>query len=69
LFAAWGQPLSRRRLASFLAAPGTQVAVFVNGKRWRGATGDVPLLPHDEIVLEVGPHVPPHSSYGFPPGT
>jgi hypothetical protein len=69
LFAAWGQPLSRRRLASFRAAPGAQVAVFVNGRRWRGAPRDVPLLAHDEIVLEVGPYVPPHSSYSFPPGS
>jgi len=29
----------------------------------------VPLTRHAEIVLEVGPHVPPHSSYMFPPGT
>jgi hypothetical protein len=29
----------------------------------------VPLTPHAEIVLEVGPHVPPHASYTFPPGT
>ena len=24
---------------------------------------------HAEIVLEVGPYVPPHRSYTFPPGT
>jgi hypothetical protein len=29
----------------------------------------VPLTRHAEIVLEVGPHVPPHSSYAFPPGS
>ena len=23
---------------------------------------------HSEIVLEVGPYVPPHSRYTFPPG-
>ncbi|HEY2260305.1 MAG TPA: hypothetical protein VGH45_11360 [Solirubrobacteraceae bacterium] len=68
LFAAWGQPLSRRRLAGFAAAPGTQVAVFVNGLRWTGEPGAVPLARHEEIVLEVGPYVPPHSSYTFPPG-
>jgi hypothetical protein len=45
------------------------VAVFVDGRRWRGAPAAVPLTPHAEIVLEVGPHVPPHSSYAFPPGT
>ena len=45
------------------------MAVFVDGRPWRGAPGAVPLTRHAEIVLEVGPHVPPHSSYAFPPGT
>ena len=69
LFRAWGQPLSARRLASFSAPCGGQVAVFVGGRRRRGAPGRVPLSNHAEIVLEVGPHVPPHGSYTFPPGT
>jgi hypothetical protein len=69
LFKSWGQPLSRRRLASFSAAAGQRVAVFVGGRPWPGRPGSVPLRPHAEIVLEVGPHVPPHSSYTFPPGT
>jgi hypothetical protein len=68
LFRAWGQALSPRRLASFAAAPGTRVAVFVDGRRRRGSPGSVPLTRHSEIVLEVGPHVPPHASYTFPPG-
>jgi hypothetical protein len=69
LFRSWGQPLSRTRLASFTAPAGAQVEVFVDGRRWGGAPGDVPLSWHSEIVLEVGPHVPPHASYRFPPGT
>jgi hypothetical protein len=69
LFRSWGQPLSRTRLTSFSAPAGTSVAVFVNGKRWPGAPVAVPLTRHAEIVLEVGPHVPPHPSYAFPPGT
>jgi hypothetical protein len=69
LFRAWGQPLSSRRLASFSASAGARVAVFVNGRRWRGSPGHVPLTRHSEIVLEVGPYVPPHGSYTFPPGT
>jgi hypothetical protein len=67
LFRSWGEPLSPTRLASFSThAP---VAVFVDGRPWRGNPRDVPLSPHAEIVLEVGPHVPPHSTYQFPPGT
>jgi hypothetical protein len=69
LFQSWGEPLSPERLASFGAAAGSRVAVFVDGQRWHGTPGAVPLTPHAEIVLEVGPHVPPHASYTFPPGS
>jgi hypothetical protein len=69
LFRAWGQPLSPLRLGPFRAPPGTQVRVFVGGRRWRGGPGTVPLTPHAVIVLEVGPYVPPHVAYRFPPGT
>ena len=69
LFRSWGQPLSLNRLASFRAPEGTHVTVFVDGREWRGMPAVVPLTPHGEIVLEVGPHVPPHSSYMFPHGT
>ncbi len=68
LFRAWGQPLSAHRLASFPASAGTEVTVFVDGRRWSGSPGSVPLAEHSEVVLEVGPHVPPHASYTFPPG-
>lgn len=68
LFRSWGQSLSRRRVTSFAAPGHTEVAVFVNGRRWPGAPGGVPLRRHTEIVVEVGPHVPPHRSYRFPPG-
>lgn len=69
LFRAWGQPLSSRRLASFSASGGAGVAVFVDGRRRPGPPETVPLQAHSEIVLEVGPYVPPHRSYTFPPGT
>lgn len=68
LFRSWGVPLLRTRLASFTAAAGTQVTVYVGGKRWPAGPAAVPLTRHAEIVVEVGPPVPPHSSYVFPPG-
>jgi hypothetical protein len=68
LFRSWGQPLSRRQLASFPARPGGGVAVFVGGRPWTAPPGAVPLTRHAEIVLEIGPRVPPHASYTFPPG-
>lgn len=64
LFRSWGQPLSARRMASFRG----HVVVFVDGRRWPSTAASVPLTRHAEIVLELGPHVPPHSSYTFPPG-
>jgi hypothetical protein len=69
LFRSWGQPLSARRLASFTASKRSRVTVFVDGRAWLGPPASVPLSPHAEIVLEVGPYVPPHRSYTFPPGT
>ena len=64
LFRAWGRPLSARRLLSFTG----RVSVFVGGQRRMGPPGRVALNRHAEIVLEVGPHVPPHPAYHFPPG-
>ena len=69
VFRAWGQVLSSRALLSFRSPRGAPVAVFVGGRRWRGRPGRVPLVRHAEIVVEVGPFVPPHSRYTFPPGT
>jgi hypothetical protein len=69
LFRSWGQPLSPTRLASFTAPAGTRVTVFVDGRPWPGSPAAVPLTRHAEIVLEVGPRVPPHRSYTFPSGT
>ena len=48
----------RRGLRRFRRLPGTRVAVFVNGRRWHGSPGSVPLTRHSEIVLEVGPARP-----------
>ncbi len=64
LFHAWGRPLSTHRLLSFRG----RITVFVDGQERRGAPGSVPLTRHAEIVLETGPHVPPHPAYHFPPG-
>jgi len=67
LFRSWGEPLTSVRLASFSAPPRARVAVFIDGRPWHGAPGRAPLTPGAEIVLEVGPHVPPHTTFTFPP--
>jgi hypothetical protein len=68
-FRAWGQPLDATRVAGFRAPRGGRVRVYVEGRPWRASPGTVPLTRHTEIVVEVGPYVPPHRSYTFPPGT
>jgi hypothetical protein len=64
LFASWGQPLGPRRLASFTGP----VRVYVDGRRIALNPRRVALSAHAEIVLEVGPYVPPHTAYRFPSG-
>jgi hypothetical protein len=64
LFAVWGQPLSRRRMARFHG----RVRAYLDGRPWPGAPGAIPLRRHAQIVLEVGTHVRPHSKYRFRPG-
>jgi hypothetical protein len=56
LFKAWRQPLTPTQLASFRGT----VRAYVDGKRQ-----PLPktLQQHEQIVLEVGPYVPPHKSY------
>jgi len=65
LFAAWGKPLTQRRAADFTG----RVRAFVGGRRWSGDPAAIPLRRHAVIVLEIGPCVPPHRQYAFPPGT
>lgn len=64
LFDAWGQPLTRTRIASFT---GGRVRIYMNGRRYHGAPRGAPLRNGSEVVLEIGPHVPPHRHFTFPP--
>jgi len=68
LFRSWGEPLTNRQLASFNATAGQPVLAFLDGRRWSRPPGAIPLARHAEIVLEVGPYVPPHKTFAFPPG-
>jgi hypothetical protein len=63
VFAVWGEPLGRARLASFRGP----VSVWVNGVRRHGDPARLRLRSRDEIVLEVGGYVAPHRSFSFPP--
>jgi hypothetical protein len=63
-FRIWGQRLEPNRLLSFAG----RVRAYVGGERWRGPVRSIPLERHAEIVLEVGPYVPPHAKFLFGPG-
>ena len=62
-FAVWGQPLTRRRMASFRGA----VSAFVDGRRVAGDPAAIPLRDGAQIVLQVGGYIPPHRQFLFPP--
>ena len=68
LFAVWGRPLSRTRLAGYRARRGEQIRAWVGGCPWHGPLGRIPLRRHAEIVLEGGGFVPPHATFLFPRG-
>jgi hypothetical protein len=63
LFSVWGRRLAPDRLLSFAGA----VRVYRNGVRRRGDPRTLVLDDRDELVLEVGPYIPPHRAYRFPP--
>jgi hypothetical protein len=62
VFAVWGQALGPTRLLGFRG----DVRVYVNGLRRKIDPRRLRLRDGDELVLEVGPAVPPHRSYRFP---
>jgi hypothetical protein len=63
VFAIWGRALSPARLLDFSGS----VRVYVDGVRRAIDPRRLRLRDGDEIVLEVGPFVPPHRGYRFPP--
>jgi hypothetical protein len=54
-FDEWHQPLSASQVAT-LKGP---VTAFVNGKPWKKTPRAIPLLPHEDIQLEIGQPAPP----------
>jgi hypothetical protein len=63
LFTVWGRELRPARLLGFRGV----VRLYVNGVRRKIDPRRLRLRDGAEIVLEVGPYVPPHRSYRFPP--
>jgi hypothetical protein len=54
-FKVWNQSLSSDRIATDTG----KITAIVNGKRWRGNPGLIPLAEHESIELAVGRPVPP----------
>ena len=62
LFDIWGQPLQPDNVAG-IKGP---VTAYVNGVKYDGDLKAIPLMSHQQIVLEIGTPVPP-PNYTFPP--
>lgn len=54
-FDEWHQPLSPDQVASRHGA----ITAFVDGRIWKRDPRDIPLLPHEDIQLEIGDPIPP----------
>lgn len=63
LFAAWGRRLRPQRLLSFRG----RVRLYRNGAAVAGDPRRLRLRDGDQLVLQVGPYIPPHARYHFPP--
>lgn len=66
LFRIWGLAFGIHRIGSFRSS--TPVRAYVDGRVVRGPLAEIPLVPHDEIVLELGGYVPPHPFFLFAGG-
>ena len=62
LFAAWGRRLHPGQLLSFRG----RVRLYRNGVRVAGDPRRLQLRDGDNLVLQIGPYIPPHAQYRFP---
>jgi hypothetical protein len=54
-FDEWHQPLTDTKVGTLSG----KISAFVNGKPWKKSVRDIPLLPHEDIQLEIGEPAPP----------
>ena len=54
-FQIWGQPLSRKQVATIPVGSGDQLKVWVNGIPYTGDPSKIVLKEKEQIVLEIGP--------------
>lgn len=54
-FDEWHQPLSSNQVAGLHGA----ITAVINGKSWKKSPRAIPLLPHEDIQLQIGQPTPP----------
>jgi hypothetical protein len=54
-FLVWGQPLNKSGAATAHLAKGESIKVWVDGKPFAGDPRAIPLKPHTDVVIMVGP--------------
>jgi hypothetical protein len=54
-FGIWGQPLSRKQVATIPIGSGNQLKMWVNGTPYTGDPSKIVLRSHEQIVIEIGP--------------
>ena len=54
-FQIWGQPISSHQVYTAKVQPGEQMKVYVNQKPYSGNPANIPLKPHTNIYIEIGP--------------
>jgi len=66
-FAIWGEPLTKTRVAEARVRKGEKLTVWLDGSKYAGDPGTVPLTQHADITLDVGPPAPrpqPFTAWG-----
>jgi len=68
-FTVWDQQLSQEQVLGERVGPGEEVRVLVDGQPFMGDPRSVPLTPHEQIVVQLGPKFPAPQPFTFPPGS
>lgn len=54
-FQVWGQPLSKKQVATLGVGANDQLKVWVDGQPYTGDPSKIVLKSHEQIVIEIGP--------------
>lgn len=64
-FDIWGQPLSKERAATAVVRSGRHMRVYLDGRAYLGNPRAIPLHPHADITIEIGPPFSAPRKYNF----